>query len=369
MLVSLISFFGVLSILILVHEAGHFLAARRFGIWVEEFGLGLPPRAIGKKRRETIFSLNWLPFGGFVRLHGESLEETISNPTVAFLNKSKKVRTVVIVAGVLMNMLLGVVAFATVYTVVGFPKEVPTGKVKIVEVVENSPANAAGIKEGDIIKKLGDKELQTSGELIENVNANRGKEAVLTVDRNGEVLELSVNLKDVPAEKGALGVVMSSSDIDYYFPPIWQRPFLGVYYGFKEAIFWGKAVIAGLSNLVSDISHGQVPKDIAGPIGIFDISSDVCSKGILPCINFMGVLSVNLAIINILPFPALDGGRLLFIAIEAITRRRVTPKLETMIHAVGMAALLILILVISFFDIKRLAAINQLPAFLMQFFK
>ncbi|OGM05667.1 hypothetical protein A2125_00065 [Candidatus Woesebacteria bacterium GWB1_43_5] len=366
MIISIISFLLVLSVLILIHEAGHFFAARRFGIWVEEFGLGLPPRAFGKKRGSTIYSLNWLPFGGFVRLHGESSEETISNPKVAFLNKSKKVRTLVIAAGVVMNLILGIVAFAVVYSFTGIPRDI--GHVRILGSAEGSPAAAAGLKENDIVREVDGIKIVKNDEFIKLIDEQRGKETVLKIERDGKLAEVKVTPRVSPPEgEGALGVGITSSEI--YYPPVWQRPFLGVYYGFGEAIFWGKAVLSGLGSMIRDLTGGHIPRDIAGPIGIFNITSEIASLGILPLINFAGILSVNLAVINILPFPALDGGRLVFVVFEAITRRRVTPRVEAAIHGVGMAVLLSLVLVISFFDIKRLAEFDRLPAFLMQFFK
>ena len=365
-IVSILAFVLVLTLLIFVHEAGHFLVARKLGIWVEEFGLGLPPRLFGKKRGNTIYSLNALPFGGFVRLHGENLDETITNPEVAYLRKSKKVRTAVVVAGVVMNLILGVLAFAVVYSFTGVPRE--TGRVKVVGISASSPAKDAGLAEEDIILRVGTTDITSNSQFINLIDEARGQEVTLLIERNQQIQELKVTPRLTPPEgEGALGIAISSKDI--YFPPIWQRPFVGAYYGLKEAIFWGKAVLLGLGHLVGDLFGGRVPADIAGPVGIYSITSEVASLGILPLINFLGVLSVNLAIINILPIPALDGGRLLFIIFEAVTRKRVTPKIEATIHGVGMAALLVLLLVITLFDIRRLAEAGNLPGFLLQFFR
>src|SRR3990167_5307642 len=143
MISSIIVFLIVLSILVLVHELGHFIMARRAGIWVEEFGFGLPPRVWGKKVHETIYSINLFPFGGFVRLHGENTQESIKKPLKAYLNKSKSVRVSILVAGVIMNFILGIIAFAIVYSFSGIPQE--TKDVKVVEVATGSPAYEAGI--------------------------------------------------------------------------------------------------------------------------------------------------------------------------------------------------------------------------------
>ena len=363
---SIIIFIVVLSILVLIHEGGHFFAAKKIGVWVEEFGLGLPPRAWGKKVGDTIYSLNWLPFGGFVRLHGENLEDTITKPGVAFLHKGKLARAFVIVAGVIMNLVLALFAFSVFYTFAGVPRDL--GYVRVDEISKGSPAEEAGLALGDVIKNAGGEAVTQNDAFIKIIDDHKGQEVVVTYERGGEEHEAKVIPREnPPAGEGALGVAISSSEI--YFPPVWQRPIYGAYYGFKEAIFWGGAVISGLRGLVVDLIGGRVPQDLAGPVGIYQVTRETASLGILPLINFIGVLSVNLAIVNILPFPALDGGRLMFIIFEAITRKRVTPKIEAYIHAFGMGILLLLLLLITFFDVKRIGAAGQLPGILQQFFK
>ena len=365
MLGSIIIFIVVLSVLVLIHEGGHFFAAKRIGVWVEEFGLGLPPRAWGKKVGDTIYSLNWLPFGGFVRLHGENLEDTISNPKVAFLHKGKLARAFVIVAGVFMNLVLALVAFSVFYTFAGVPRDL--GYVKVDGVADGSPAQSAGFMPGDKITSTNGEDIIDNDSFIKIIEDHKGSEVTITYQRGGESYETKVIPRENhPEGEGSLGVAISSSEI--YFPPVWQRPIYGAYYGFKEAVFWGGAVISGLRGLVVDLVARRAPQDLAGPIGIYQVTSQTAALGILPLINFIGVLSVNLAIVNILPFPALDGGRLMFIIFEAITRKRVTPKIEAYIHATGMGLLLLLLLVITFFDIKRIGTAGNLPGFLQQFF-
>lgn len=353
MLLSIITFLIVLSILVLVHEAGHYWAARRAGILVEEFGFGLPPRVFGKKIGETLYSLNLLPFGGFVRLHGENLDEDVTDPKRAFLHKSKKVRTSIILAGVFMNFLLGIVAFAITYSFLGIPKE--TNNVRVVEVSKDSPAEAAGFKSEDVIRIVNGTEVKANKEFISIIEANKGKEVVIAYEREGiEGMNLVrvTPRQNQPENEGSLGVLISTSEI--YFPPIWQRPFYGVYYGFKDTFYWTGTILTGMKSLVVDASQGKVSSDIAGPVGIYALTSQAASYGILTLINFVGVLSVNLAVLNVLPFPALDGGRLLFIVIESIFGRRVVPKIEAAIHTVGIIILLTLILAITAKDIQRL---------------
>lgn len=363
---SIIVFILVLSILILVHELGHFLVAKKSGIWVEEFGIGLPPRIFGKKIGETIYSLNLLPFGGFVRLHGELTDTKVTDKKRAFLTKPKRVKVAVIVAGVIMNFLLAVVAFAIVYSSSGIPKE--TNKITVLDVNPGSPAQVAGLIQGDVITKVKDVEMTSTTQFINSINDNLGKRTVLEVESGEETKKVTIKPRvDHPDTEGPLGVVISS--IEIYYPPVWQRPFYGIYYGFKEAVFWGGNVIVGFYNIFKDLFSGHVPQDVAGPVGIFVITSEAAKTGIMPLINLLGIISVNLAILNIIPFPALDGGRLLFILIEGIVGKKVLPKVEAVIHMVGMIILLVLILAITIHDIQRLVAAGSLSGFLESMIK
>jgi regulator of sigma E protease len=156
--------------------------------------------------------------------------------------------------------------------------------------------------------------------------------------------------------------VISSTEI--YYPPLWQRPFYGAYWGFKEAIFWGAVIFGGLGQILRSILGGSIPQGVAGPVGIYAMTSKAASFGILALINFMGILSVNLAFINIMPFPALDGGRFLFIIIEAVTRKKVAPRIESAIHMVGIILLLALVFAITAKDIGGLISAGSISGFL-----
>lgn len=362
MLSSIFIFLVVLSILIISHELGHFIMAKKAGIWVEEFGIGIPPRIYGKKIGETIYSINLLPFGGFVRLHGENTEEQITKPKKAFLNKSKKVRVLVIIAGVIMNFIVGIVSFAVVYSFLGIP--IDTENVKVVEVVEGAPASLAGIDKEDIIRKVGDIEITSTNQFAEITAANKGGEIVVTYEKpNGTyVSDVLVPRLEYPENQGPLGVAITTSDV--YFPQLWKRPFVGIYYGFREAVFWGLAVIGGFIQIIYDLFKGQAPKDIAGPVGIFAITSQAAQYGTFALINFVGVLSVNLAIFNIIPFPALDGGRLFFLAIEGLIGKRILPKVEAAVHAVGLIILIFVLIAITAHDIQRWISAGSISGFI-----
>jgi regulator of sigma E protease len=366
MLGSILIFTLVLSVLILVHELGHFFVARRSGIWVEEFGIGLPPRLFRKKIGATIYSINALPFGGFVRLHGEHTKDGVTKPKRAFINKSKKARSAVIVAGVIMNFLLAILAFSVVYSFTGVPRE--TENVRIVAVSEGSPASGAGLQLEDIVKSVNGRDVKTTEEFVSVIEANLGEEVILTVEDGQRTREIFVEPRSNPPEgEGPLGVTITATET--YFPPFWQRPFLGIYYGFREALFWGGAVILGFVKIITDLFSGITPKDIAGPVGIFAITSQASSFGILAVINLVGILSVNLAILNIIPFPALDGGRLLFIGVETLFGRRVIPKVEATIHTVGMIVLILALLAITAHDIQRISQAGGLTQFIDSVFK
>lgn len=365
MIGSILIFILVLSILVLAHEFGHFIVARKSGIKVEEFGFGLPPRLIGKQIGETFFSINTLPFGGFVRLHGEQEESGQTDLGRSFLHKSKKVRILVVIAGVIMNFILAIFAFAIVYSFSGIPKD--TGKVKVINVSTNSPADRAGIVIGDIITKVGGADVTGSNDFIAKTASYKGKNVTYEIQRKvgGQTNTLKVNLtprESPPAGEGPVGVTITTMEI--YYPPVWQRPFYGIYYGFKDGIFWGKTIISGLSELAAGIFKGQTPRGVSGPIGIYAVTTEASRGGILTLINFIGILSVNLAILNIIPFPALDGGRLLFIVIEWITRKKVSTKVEAMINNIGFFILLALLLIITIGDVRKLASAGSIDGFI-----
>lgn len=347
---DILVFLGVLSILVLVHELGHFWAARRNGIRVDEFGFGFPPRVWGKKFGETLFSINAIPIGGFVRLHGED-DQVKDDQSRAFYYKSRLSRTSVIVAGVVMNLLLAIVAFSSLSWHFGIPQE--TGQVQISGILEKSPAEEAGLQEEDIVLSVDGKTISTTESFIEYVNQKKGKEVVLSIKRQEQELAVTVvPRKDPPEGEGALGVAV----LDYVLvhPPLAQRPFLVVKEGVNQMVYWVRVTIGAVAGILQQASKGQAPEGVAGPVGIFEIIGRVRREGILPLTTLIGILSVNLAILNILPFPALDGGRLLFVIVEALFGRRVLPTFERYVHAVGMVILLLLIILISIQDIGRI---------------
>ncbi|MCX7928359.1 MAG: M50 family metallopeptidase [Patescibacteria group bacterium] len=362
MVTQIILFLLVLSILVLIHELGHFLAAIKSGVKVEEFGFGIPPRVWGKKIGETIYSINLLPFGGFVRLHGETSEDEVIDPKRSFLNKGKLTRISIVIAGVVMNFLLAVFLFSITYSFTGVPRE--TGEVKVLEVAEESPAAYAGISKDDVLLEIDNQPVYTNAEFIKTMQSKKGSEIDLKVKKpSGEIVTIEnvMARANPPENEGPLGVLINSAE--NYFPPIWQMPFYGIYYGVKEAVFWGMVVVFGFGKMISELFLGIVPRDITGPVGIYALTSQAANYGVLAFVNFIAILSVNLAILNIMPFPALDGGRLLFILIESVFGKKFLPKIESIAHTVGMALLLTLLFAITAYDIQRLISAGSIEQF------
>lgn len=393
---TLLLFLAILSLLVFVHEAGHFIVAKRSGIRVLEFGFGLPPRVIGKKIGETIYSLNLLPIGGFVRLFGEDpveLSDAIhlnelrdgnrkagkQDLARAFYSQTKGVRIGVILAGVVMNFLLGVVLFSGLYSLIGIPT--PTRGVVIVDVFRDSPAAMAFVP-GDEVISVSGQPVSQAKDFQAIVEERRGEEVAFAILRSGEEVQVTAVPRVEPPthvapamlsltserglsctstrnQEGALGVVISpKTEMIRY--PFWQMPLRGAWFGLGTAYHWGENIVRGLGTLVAQIVCGSVPQDIGGPVEIAYLVSEVSRAGIVPLVNLVAILSINLAVVNLLPIPALDGGRLLFITVEALVGRRVSARVERITHAVGMALLLALMLAITVQDVLRRVGTGRL---------
>ena len=346
---DVIIFILALSVLIMVHEFGHYFAAIKTGVKVEEFGLGLPPRIVGKKIGKTIFSLNWLPIGGFCKLYGEDGD---GKGGEAFNHKKPWQKALVVLGVVIMNLVLAISIFAVVYAIVGIP--IKTEKVKVSLIAKNSPAESIGLKEGDWIQKVGGVEVKTPDQLTIEVGKFKGKKVELTIlDNNGKSHIYSVEAREnPPAGEGSLGIAITNSEIEKIK---WYEINKSVPIGFKTAISYSRLILVGLGQMVVNVFSGHVPKDVAGPIGMYQLTSQIRqSDGVLGLLNFFGIISVNLAVVNVLPFPALDGGRIVFVLYEMITRRKANQKFEGMVNTVGMVFLLGLILLITVGDVWRI---------------
>jgi len=350
MLFSLIVFLIVLSVLVFFHEFGHFIAAKKSGIKVEEFGFGYPPRIWGKKVGETIYSINWIPFGGFVRLLGQESRQRkgIDKKELdrAFFTQSKKARVIVLLAGVLGNFLLGILCFALIYSKIGIPKQLDY--LKVMEVVDDSPADKAGLKKDDHLIAVNNQKTASVENFVQIVEENQGKEIVLKTSRGQFTL---VPRQDPPENQGRLGVVIT--DMEMVFYPWWQMPFLGIWEGTKEAFGWTKMVIDGLVLSVQQLVTGVVP-EVAGPIGIFQLTSQAAQQGILQLLQFVGILSVNLAVLNLLPLPPLDGCHLVFVFIGDFLGEKRREKVEHVLEIFAFVFLVSLMVLVTINDLRRI---------------
>ncbi len=350
-----------LSVLVLVHEFGHYVAARLSGVWVEEFGIGLPPKLWGKKIGKTLYSVNALPIGGFVRLHGESAESKISKPKEAFVNKSKGARAFIALAGVFMNFVFATIAFAIITAFVGIPKGVT-----IAEVTPDSPASAGKLAPDDRILSIGGKEITYTDQFSKTVAQFKGQEVEFVVSRSVNGVQGDIHLPVVirsqaPEGEGLLGVLFTPSEI--YFPPVWKRPFVYLAQGYIKTVDISTQIVNGFALMLTQALGGTAPKGLAGPVAVTAIIAEVAKIGILPLLEFMAIISINLAILNLVPFPPLDGARVFFILIETVTRKKMVPRIENMIHSLGMALLLLLMLALTAHEIPGLLKAGSLAKF------
>ena len=344
MWISIISFLGVLVVLIIAHELGHLVTAKASGVRVEEFGLGLPPRLFGVKRGETLYSLNAIPLGGFTKMAGEE------DPKVprSLASKSIGTRLLVLSSGSLMNLLLPLLLFSIAFMV---PHNLVSGQVLVEEVVPDSPASRAGIESGDLLLRINGELVPNSGELNRLVYLNLGNEITILVkhpDSTTENVQLIPRWKP-PEGEGAIGIWHTTSN-----PTIIKQ-----HYPFWEAIPLGASecieTFVLLKNGIISMIIGATPVELAGPVGIAQLTGEVAKAGISPLLVFAAFLSINLAIINLFPLPALDGGRIAFVLLEWVRRgKRVSPKTEGLVHFIGFAMLMAVILLITYQDIIRI---------------
>lgn len=359
--ISLLVFLTVLTVLVFVHELGHFLACRFFKIPVEEFAIGFPPRLLGvaqdKNNRwrvfwfnnvppaselggqRTLYSLNLLPIGGFVRPEGEDDPSKPGGLSAA----SKTARIVVLAAGSTFNLI-----FAYLIFVAGFQMGWPD-RVTIAEIVPNSPAAAAGLQVNDVVVRVNDTTIRYGQQLSFAVRANLGQPLTFVVERGGQTQTLSVTPRtEWPEGQGPTGIVMGREISRYDFIPALGRAAEEIAFQFVEVI-----------NLPGRLLSGQLGWDVARPVGIvamgqmtgMAVQASQDQNTLFPILSLAGLISVALALTNLLPLPALDGGRILFVIIEAVRGRRMDPALEGTVHFAGLMMLLALMVVITYQDI------------------
>jgi regulator of sigma E protease len=357
-------------VLVLVHEFGHFFTAKKFGIRVDEFGFGFPPKLFGIKKGETEYTFNLLPIGGFVKIFGENPDEDNTNGPDAdrsFVNKPKWQQAMVLFAGVFANFLLAWFLFS-----VGFMSGMPTSagsevsgynlknvSLVITSVLAKSPAEQAGLKIGDKIVSVTHIHTTGKNDVLKDLNPENLKDFVL--DHLGEKIEVGyvrgnnseINItKVVPVDTSghpAIGISMDmigTAKLSF---------FKAILEGLHLDWFMTKNTAVGLYTLVLQAINGKGSFDtVTGPVGMVGIVGDAYSFGFVYLLSFAALISINLAIINLLPFPALDGGRLLFLLIEKIKGSRMNPKIVNIVNFVGFFLLIIFMLIITYHDVVRL---------------
>jgi regulator of sigma E protease len=330
-----------ISLLILIHELGHFLAAKWFGLLVHEFGIGFPPRLFGKKIGETLYSVNALPFGGFVRIHGEKPEYEKEKliPERSFAYRKIWKRALIIGAGVIMNFVLGWAVISMVF-MIGTPTAI-----FITHVGENTPAREAGLMAGDAV--LG---FETSDAFTSFIAEGKGKEISLTILRGGEEIEILTTPRLThPKDEGALGIGFTEAGQERL------GFFQSISAGFMTSVTMIAAICIALFNLLVGIfTGGAALEGFVGPVGIFQVANQTAQFGLVYLLQLIGLISLNLAVLNILPIPALDGGRLMFLLIEKIKGSPISAKREMVINATGFIILLLLMVLITARDVIQL---------------
>jgi regulator of sigma E protease len=332
-----------LSVLVIIHELGHFIAAKATGVRVEEFGIGFPPRAYGRKWRGTIYSINWIPFGGFNHISGEI------DPAVpkGLASRGYGVRLLVLSGGILMNLIFPFLLLSIAYMI---PHDIASGRVVIEEVSPNSPAEIAGIQPGDTIISVNDRAVENGSDLSRYIQLNLGKEITLVIehaDATTETVSLTPRWRP-PEGEGAVGVLSRTEDaviISESYPP-WEAVPMGVRSCIEALVLYKNGIIG--------LIIGTIPFTPAGPVGIVQLTGEVAQSGISPVLELTAFISIALAITQLIPFPALDGGRILFVLLEWVRRgKRVSAKVEGIVHSIGFMILLGLLVLITYQDIIR----------------
>ncbi len=356
---SILAVVPVLGFLVFIHELGHFLAARWMKVRVLEFGFGYPPRMVKLFERNGVeYTLNWIPFGGFVRMAGEDGDEDDPH---ALPNVAPWRRIIVMVAGPFMNLVAAVVLFAIllmagVPTYTGDTESLP---VQIVQVAPDSPAEQAGLQPGDIIVAIDGEEVHGLDSVVKIINENAGKYISLTIQRGDQTLTTSLRPRlpeEIPPGQGATGVQIQPYVTAEDMTIVRVGPLQALLGGVERT--WTMIVLMteGLIQLIRGWVSPDVPSPdggVGGLVAIGRITAEVAKQGWRDLINLTAFLSINLAILNLLPLPALDGGRIFFALTEMISRRRIPPEKEALIHMAGFILLIGLMVIVTFMDISN----------------
>lgn len=381
-MLTVLIFVIILGLLVFVHELGHFITARWNGIKVDEFGFGFPPRIggfvkdaeTGKYRfilgdkevrnEHTIYSVNWIPLGGFVRIEGEDGGH-MDDPN-SFARKPACIRVLVLAAGVLMNFFLAWVLFSVVFGL-GLPQPIeesergkyPDARVQIIDVRPGSPAADMGLQPGDAVVSIQGMRVEGTGSVSEAIAANKGREIAVDIDRFGRSMTLRGTPRvESPQGEGALGISFTETAVVAY--PWYEAIWRGAQATYNVTV----SILEAFGRMIASLFGApKVPIDVTGPVGIVYMTKQMSDLGIAYLLQFAALLSINLGIINILPIPALDGGRILFVLIERLKGSPVSQKVEGMIHQVGFILLLLLMLFVTIRDFAHFKIFEKLTSF------
>ena len=349
---AIVLFLVMFTLIIAVHEFGHYITARLLGMRVLEFAFGFPPRLVAIRRGGIDYSVNAIPFGGFVRILGQddfSIEQRGASDPGSFTSKPWWAQAIVLAAGVTMNFILAIIVLTAAFAI---GTEAPTGVVRVEEVAPASPAEAAGVQPGDLVRSIDGKQIVRTTDLQTYVYSHAAKEVTLVLDRGGRAVTIAIVPRaNPPADEGPLGVRLSEVTSPPTALPLPQA--------FGQALRLTGDVVQQIADLPAQLvarPAGQPgPPPVGGPIEILRVTALVSQAGLSAFLKLIGVISVNLGVLNIIPFPGLDGGRLFFVLLSAALRRRLSPQVEAAIHAVGFVLLLGLLVVVSVADIRRAA--------------
>ena len=345
-----------IGILVILHELGHFFAAKKFGVNIEEFGIGLPPRLFGKKYGQTMYSVNALPIGGFVRMEGE---EKRSNSPRSFSKKPLWQRFCIVAAGVFVFWVIAVFIFTFLGATYGIPTAIPDSQenvanphVRIIGIANDSPAEKAGLQAGDTILNFADQTISKVSQIQELSGLYAGQQVSLQIQRGKELLPVTVTPREMPPTgEGPIGIALTRAGLVQYS---WvEAPVQGVLRTWQIT----SSIFEMFGILISRLAGGEglpAGAQISGPVGVIDLLKNSLALGVPSFLSFVAVISVYLAIFNTIPIPALDGGRMFFILLEGVRRRPLPEKLEQRLILISFLVLIPLILWVTVGDLKRL---------------
>lgn len=362
---SIIIFLIILLVLVIAHEFGHFIVAKKSGIRVDEFAFGFPPRLYAVKKGETTYAFNALPIGGYVKIYGEDpTQEVEGDVSRSFSHKPRIVQSLVILAGIMANIIVAWLLFTVILTM-GMKTSIGGNtygtlsnvEVMMTQVLPGSPAAKAGLTSGDVLISLRDEstkesiKINTPEEVTAFVSAREGKQVAVTIARKGVLKELIVVPKLGVSETGkpAIGIAMDEAGL-------LKLPLhLAVLEGAVKTYDYTVSTAVGIFDFLYQTVTGHANfKEVSGPIGIVGAVGNAAKLGFVNVLFFAALISINLAVINLIPFPALDGGRFLFIVIEGIIRRPLPAKFTAWTNTIGFAALMLLMLVVTYHDVIKL---------------